>query len=89
MQHIHNTAYEVLLKGGFITYNNSSGYRILDNTNFPVLKITKKGFDKLHSLLRKSKRIGITIYLINKSEVRKLNGNATFKKIYKKLNATP
>ncbi|MBC7509361.1 MAG: hypothetical protein H7320_11545 [Ferruginibacter sp.] len=82
MTHVQKQTYRALLEGASIVCAASSGYRIIDSTGSPVARIQQKTFKAVHPLLRSTKLRGI--FLINKNEVRKLNGNCWVKKMYKK-----
>ncbi|MBC7509797.1 MAG: hypothetical protein H7320_13775 [Ferruginibacter sp.] len=82
MTSVQKKTYSALLEGASIVCAASSGYRIIDSTGSPIARIQSKTFKAMHPLLRSTKRRGI--FLINKNEVRKLNGNSWVKKLYKK-----
>lgn len=82
MTGVQKKTYTALIDGASIVCAASSGYRVVDSTGSPVARIQQKTFRAIQPLLRSTKRRGI--FLINKNEVRKLNGNCWVKKIYKK-----
>ncbi len=69
---------KIMLSGGCV----SAGYRLLDGSRNPVMKISASTFRKHKHLFRKS---GI-VYLINKTKVRQEHGNSFIKKQYKNLS---
>ena len=82
MTGVQKKTYTALLDGARIVCAASSGYRVVDSTGSPVARIQEKTFKVVKQLLRPTKRRGI--FLLNKNEVRKLNGNCWVKKMYKK-----
>lgn len=83
MTNVQKKTYKALLDGASIVCAASSGYRIVDSTGSPVARIQKKTFRVVHPLLRTTKNRGV--FLLNRNEVRKLNGNCWVKKLYKNL----
>lgn len=72
----------LLLKGGSISAG-SNGFRVRDAQHLVVWKIKSSSFYTLKDLLRKT-RDGL--FVINKSEVRKLHGKNWVKREYVKLS---
>jgi hypothetical protein len=74
---------DLLLRGHYIR-GISSGYRVYAPNVMPVAKLGDGTFRRLKDLLRKDKQ---GRWLIDKRAIRRLNGNAGIKKLYKKLLA--
>ena len=65
----------ILLNDGCI----SNGYRVLNKSRSPEMKLSQRAFTHMKDVLRKK---GI-VYVLNKKAVRQQHGNSLIKKLYK------
>jgi hypothetical protein len=69
--------------GGTIARNPKYGHRLRDESGTVVIKFYETTFRKIDHLLRKRKD---GLFVLDKNEVRKQNGNSWVKKAYKLTN---
>lgn len=79
--------FESLYFGGRITTFTPGRYTVMNSAKQPVARINGTVFKQLNECCIKVKKNGLVYWLMQKKEIRKINGNNWIKKEWKKLRA--
>jgi len=77
--------FTVLLNGGNIVHNGTSGVRLRDKKANPIQRVNPRTFSRIKPLMKKFRGL----WVISPKEVLKLNKNNWAKQEYKRLKANP